>query len=263
MKIDLAGRTALVTGGGRGIGRGIATILVESGANVLIATRTAATGQAVVDELNAKGPGRAALAALDLSTRETCTAAVKAAVDAFGQLDILVHNAAIFPFTLIENLADEEFDDTLRANLHSMLWLTQAALPHLKQSHAGRVVAISSVIGNIASLPGMCSYSASKGGLEGLSRNLALELAPHRITLNIIEPGLIVDDRDPRMDRATQGLIVPNIPLGRAGQPSDIAAATLFFVSDAAEFVTGQSLVVNGGMHLADPSMQAMRSRVA
>jgi 3-oxoacyl-[acyl-carrier protein] reductase len=144
-----------------------------------------------------------------------------------------------------------------------MLWLVQTALPHLRKSRVGRVVAISSVIGNIASLPVMCSYSASKAGLEGLSRNLALELAPHRITLNIIEPGLIVDDRDPRMDTGTQSLIVPNIPLGRTGQPSDIAATTLFFVSDAAEFVTGQTLVVNGGMHLADPPMQAMRSRVA
>ncbi|MBV9842590.1 MAG: SDR family oxidoreductase [Sphingomonadaceae bacterium] len=262
MKVDLAGRTALVTGGGRGIGRGIATTLVENGANVLIATRTAASGQAVVDELNGNGPGRAALKALDLSTRDACSAAVTAAVDAFGQLDILVHNAAIFPFTLVEKLEDAEFDGTLKANLYSMLWLTQAALPHLKQSRAGRVVAISSVIGNLSSLPGMSSYAASKGGLEGLSRNLALELSPHRITLNIIEPGLIIDDRDPRMDEATSSQIVANIPLARAGLPSDIAAATLFFVSDAAEFITGQTLVVDGGMHVPDHSVLAMRSRV-
>lgn len=263
MKVDLTGRTALVTGGGRGIGRGIATTLVENGANVLIATRTAASGQAVVDELNGKGPGRAALHAVDLSTRAACEAAVAAAVAAFGQLDILVHNAAIFPFTLFEGLADEEFDGTLKANLYSMLWLMRAALPHLKQSPCARVIAISSVIGNVASLPGLSSYATSKGGLEGLSRNLAMELAPHRITVNIIEPGLVVDDRDPRMSGEMKDEIVANIPLGRAGLPSDIAAATLFFASDAAQFVTGQTLVVDGGQHLPDHSFLTMRSRVA
>lgn len=261
MKVDLSGRTAIVTGGGRGIGRGIAMALVQNGANVLIATRTAASGQAVVDELNAMGPGRAALKAADLSNRAACEGAVEAAVAEFGQLDILVHNSAVFPFTPFDALKDEEFDSTVQTNLYSMLWLTRAAVPHLKNSKAARIVAISSVIGNLTSLPGLSAYAASKGGLNGLSKSLALELAPHRITLNIIEPGLVVDDRDPRMDDDTKAQIVRGIPLGREGQPKDIAAMTLFYVSDAAEYITGQSMVIDGGMHLPDISIVPMMNR--
>lgn len=261
MQIDLTGKAALVTGGGRGIGRGIATALAQNGARVLIATRTAASGQAVVDELNAAG-GEARLLPADLSSREACEAAVGAAAEAFGALDILVHNSAIFPFTLMEQLTDEEFDRTLRTNLYSAMWLGRAALPHLKASGQGRVVLISSVVGNHSAMPGMCGYAASKGGLNGLGRNMAGEFAKHRVTVNIIEPGLTIDDRAPRMDRATRDAIVAGIPLGREGFPNDIAAAALFFVSPAAGYVTGQVLIVDGGHTLIDRSASAMAGRL-
>lgn len=261
MKVELEGKVALVTGGGRGIGRVIATQLAANGANVLVATRTAESGQAVVDEINA-AIGKARLIAADLSTREACDDAVTAAVETFGRLDIVVHNSGIFPFTPFEKLGDEEFDRVMRTNLYSLMWLARAALPHLKHGRAGRLVSISSLIGNHSWLAGMESYAASKSGMNGLCRNLALEFAQHGATVNVIEPGLVIDDRSPRMDDATRDLIVPNIPMQRAGLPSDIANAVLFFCSPSSQFVTGQALVVDGGHHLPDMSSYAMRSRL-
>ena len=261
MQVDLSGKVVLVTGGGRGIGRGIAMLLAANGAQVLVATRTAASGAAVVAEIAAAG-GIARLAALDLSTRAVCDAAVKAAVDAFGGLDIVVHNAAIFPFTPFPQLSDEEFDAVLRSNLYSLMWLARAALPHVGRSGAGRVIAISSLVGNRSWLAGLDSYAASKAGVNGLARNLALEFAKHGATVNVIEPGLVIDDRDPRMDDTTRDNIVPNIPMRRAGLPADIANAVLFFASPTSQFITGQALAVDGGHHLPDMSSYAMAARL-
>lgn len=260
MQVDLQGKTAIVTGGGRGIGRGIAMALARNGAKVVIATRTAASGQAVVDEITAEGH-EAAMIAVDLSSREACDAAVAAALDRFGGLDILIHNSGIFPFTPIEALDDAEFDVVMRTNLYSFMWLSRAALPHVGKSGQGRVVGISSLIGNHSWLAGMASYAASKAGLNGLARNLALEFASHGATVNVIEPGLVIDDLDPRMDDATRDLIVRHVPLQRAGLPSDIANAVLFFCSPTSQFVTGQSLIVDGGHMLPDMSSYAMSSR--
>src|SRR3546814_451831 len=253
MKIDLKGKVALVTGGGRSIGRVIATQLAENGARVTIATRTEASGREVAEELRAKG-GTVELVALDLSTRAACDTAVQAAVDAFGRLDIVVHNSAIFPFTPFEALGDEEFDRVLRTNLYSFMWLSRAALPHLKASGDGRIVGISSLIGNHAWLAGLDAYAASKAGMNGIARSLAIEFAKYGATVNVIEPGLVIDDRSPRMDDRTRDLIVPNIPMKRAGLPSDIANAVLFFCSPTSGFVTGQALIVDGGHRLPDMS---------
>ena len=261
MKVDLNGKVALVTGGGRGIGRVISSQLSANGAAVIVATRTAATGQAVADEINGDG-GRAALAALDLSTREACDQAVQTAVDRFGGLDIVVHNSAIFPFTTFANLTDEEFDSVMRTNLYAFMWLARAALPHVKKRAGGRLIGISSLVGNRSWMAGLDSYAASKAGMNGLAKNLALEFAKHGATVNIIEPGLIIDDRDPRMDEDTASRIVPNIPMGRAGLPSDIANAVLFLCSPTSQFITGQAIAVDGGHHLPDMSSYAMASRL-
>lgn len=261
MQVDLSGKVALVTGAGRGIGRGIATLLAANGAQVLVATRTAETGAAVVAEITAAG-GAARLATLDISTRAACDAAVAAAVEAFGKLDIVVHNAAAVAFTPFPELTDDEFDVVLRTNLHALMWLARAALPHVGRTGAGRLIAISSLIGNHSWLAGLDAYAASKAGINGLAGNLALEFAKCGATVNVIEPGLIIDDRDPRMDEATRDMIVPNIPLQRAGLPADIANAVLFFASPTSQFVTGQALVVDGGHRLPDMSSRAMAGRL-
>jgi len=260
MNVDLCGKVALVTGGGRGIGREIATALALSGAHVQVATRTASSGQAVVDEIRGLGH-EAMLVAADLSSRDACDTAVASAVANFGGLDILVHNSGIFPFTPFESVSDEEFDTVMRTNLYSFMWLARSALPHLAKAGQGRIVGISSLIGNHSWLAGMDSYAASKAGMVGLARNLALEFAKHGATVNMIEPGLVIDDRDPRMDDDTRDLIVRNIPAQRAGLPSDIANAVLFFCSPTSQFVTGQSLIVDGGHMLPDMSSYAMSSR--
>ena len=261
MKVDLEGKVALVTGGGRGIGRVIATQLASNGAKVLIATRTEASGRDVVEELQAAG-GDVRLLAVDLSNREACDTAIATAVDAFGGLDIVVHNSGIFPFTPFEALADEEFDRVLRTNLYTVMWLARAVLQQFKERPGGRFVAISSLIGNHAWLAGLDAYAASKSGMNGLCKSLALEFAKHQATVNVIEPGLIIDDRDARMDNATRDLIVPNIPMKRAGLPSDIANAVQFFCSPTSQFVTGQELIVDGGHHLPDMSSYAMAGRL-
>lgn len=261
MQADLSGKVALVTGGGRGIGRVISSQIAANGAKVMVATRTAATGQAVVDEINAAG-GTAALAALDLSTSAACHEAVAAAVATFGGLDILVHNSAIFPITPFPHLSDEEFDRVLRTNLYSVKWLASAVLPQFAARPGGRFVTIASLIGNRSWLAGLDAYAASKAGMSGLAKSLALEFAKHNATVNVIEPGLIIDDRDPRMDDDTAGRIAANIPAQRAGLPVDIANAVLFFASPTTEFVTGQSLSVDGGHQLPDMSAYAMASRL-
>jgi 3-oxoacyl-[acyl-carrier protein] reductase len=261
VKVSLEGKVALVTGGGRGIGRVIAAQLAGNGAKVLIATRTEASGRDVADELAAAGH-EVGLLSVDLSTSDACHAAVAAAAERFGGLDIIVHNSAIFPFTPFEALSDEEFDRVLRTNLYTVKWLASAALPHFRERPGGRFVAISSLIGNHAWLAGLDAYAASKAGMNGLCKNLALEFAQHQATVNVIEPGLIIDDRDPKMDDATRDLIVPNIPMQRAGLPSDIANAVQFFCSPTSQFVTGQALVVDGGHHLPDMSSYAMRGRL-
>lgn len=261
MKVNLNGKVAVVTGGGRGIGRVISSQLAANGAKVVIATRTAKTGQDVVDEIKGEGL-EASLFAADLSTREACEGAVAAAVSTYGGVDIVVHNSAIFPFTPFENLTDEEFDGVMRTNLYSFLWLARAALPQFKARPGGRLVGISSLIGNRAWLSGLDSYAASKSGMNGLAKSLAIEFAKHQATVNIVEPGLIIDDRDPRMDDHTANLIVPNIPMGRAGLPSDIANAVQFYCSPTSQFVTGQTMAVDGGHHLPDMSSYAMASRL-
>lgn len=261
MKVALEGKVALVTGGGRGIGRVIATQLAANGAKVLIATRTEASGRAVTDALTTAGHD-VALLAVDLSTSEACHEAADVAVGRFGGLDIVVHNSAIFPFTPFEGLSDDEFDRVLRTNLYTVKWLASAALPQFRTRPGGRFVAISSLIGNHAWLAGLDAYAASKAGMNGLCKSLALEFAKHQATVNVIEPGLVIDDRDARMDDTTRDLIVPNIPMQRAGLPSDIANAVQFFCSPTSQFVTGQSLVVDGGHHLPDMSSYAMRGRL-
>ncbi|MEO5598388.1 MAG: SDR family NAD(P)-dependent oxidoreductase [Novosphingobium sp.] len=262
MKVDLSGKVAVVTGSGRAIGRAIAKSLVENGCKVVVATRTAATGQAVVDELNAIAPNHGALYAADLSTRKACEGAISAAIDKFGALDILVHNAGVFPFTLFDELTDEEFDGTLKTNLYAMMWMARAAFPHLEKSGQGRIVAISSVIGNHSYLAGMQSYATSKAALNGFCRNLAIEAAAKKITVNIVEPGLIVDREDPHMPAELESAITQYIPLGRSGMPTDIATAVLFYASPDAHWVTGQITIVDGGMGLADKSAVAMATRL-
>ena len=252
---SLAGKVALVTGGGRGIGAAIASVFAQAGAKVLIANRTASAGEAVTDEIRRAG-GTAQAMACDIGRHEQATLAVTETVRHFGALDIVVHNAAINPWVKLEVMQDDALDDTLAVNLKACFWLTQAALPYLRdagQRGGGRILVTSSVTGPRVAMPGSAHYAASKAGVNGFIRSAALELAHERITVNGVEPGYIAKQGGSLLSNPERAArIAQHIPAGELGRPEDIAYAMCFLASAAARYITGQTIVVDGGSTLPE-----------
>lgn len=243
----LAGKVALVIGAARGIGEGIARRFVEEGARVVIADTEIAAGQETAGRLNAR------FIETDISREDHARRAVTAALDAFGSLDILVQNAGIYPWTLIENISPEEWDKVLAVNLRGTFLAARAALPHMKAKRAGRMIFTSSITGPRVTSPGHGHYSASKAGINGFIKSAALEFSGYGITVNGIEPGNIVTEaltlhRSEAFVRAMER----SIPLGRLGTPRDIANCALFLASDEASYITGTTIVVDGGQTLPE-----------
>ncbi len=243
------GKVALVTGAGRGIGAAAATHLAEAGAGVMLANRSFDAAEQV-----AAGLRRRALAAQAtpfVADEAGCAQAVKATLAAFGRLDILIHNAGACPWSPIESLTSEVLEEALSLNLKSCFWLTQAALSPLKKQ-GGRIVVTSSVTGPRVAMVGAAHYAAAKAGVNGFIKSAALELARHRITVNGVEPGFVAKPRGRLSQPAVKERLVRYIPLRTAGEPDDIAFAMLYLASDEARWVTGQTLVVDGGMTLPE-----------
>jgi 3-oxoacyl-[acyl-carrier protein] reductase len=249
---DLKGKVALVTGAGQGIGEGIARVFAAAGAKVVIATRTAQNGQAVTDAINAAG-GEATLVQADVGRREEIRKAVAIATQTYGRLDIVVHNAAVYPVIAIEQLSDDDLERTLAVNLKAAFWLIQESLPELRKQGGGRVLFTSSVTGPRVAMPGTAHYAASKSGMNGLIRTAALEFARENITVNGVEPGYIMT---PAMSALGDGeelkQMAACIPIGKIGVPEDIAHAMLFLASKEASYITGQTIVVDGGSTLPE-----------
>ncbi len=250
---DFDQQIVLVTGGAQGIGLELCRAFAAHGAHVIIADRQAAQADAAAQQLQADG-GRAQAWPIDLADPDAIRQMMQTIGQQHGRLDILLHNAAYFPLTPLAEISEAVLSRTLAVNLSALFWLTQAALPWLPKP-GGRILATSSVTGPRVAYPGLAHYAASKAGVNGFIRAAALELAPSGITVNGVEPGMI---RTPAManlgDEAINHTIARAIPLGRLGEATDIAAAMLFLASGAANYITGQTIVVDGGATLPESS---------
>lgn len=252
MKIDLRDRVAIVTGAGQGIGESIAKVFAQSGAKVVVATRSADNGQQTVDDICAAG-GEAILIQCDVGRRTEVERMVEETAERWGRLDIAVHNAAIFPIHSVAEMSDEVLDQTLAVNMKAGFWLTQAALPFFRTQGGGRIIFTSSVTGPTVAMPGTSNYAASKGGMNAFIRTAALELARENITVNGVEPGYIRTQAMALLaDEEELKEMASLIPIGKIGVPDDIAYTMLFLASDQASYITGQTIIVDGGSTLPE-----------
>jgi 3-oxoacyl-[acyl-carrier protein] reductase len=244
--MDLSGRVAIVTGASRGIGRGIAAMLAARGAHVVAAAR-GDHARPVVEAIAAAG-GRAEAAALDVTEPGAPEALVAATLERHGRIDVLVNNAGIARDQLLLRMKRDDWDAVLATNLTATFVLTQAVLKPMVKQRAGRIVCVSSVVGQSGNA-GQANYAASKAGLIGFAKAVALEVASRGITVNVVAPGLIDTDMTRAITDSAREEWASKIPLRRLGTPDDVAAAVCFLASDEASYITGHVLAVNGGMY--------------
>ena len=245
---NLQGRIALVTGASQGIGRACALELARAGATVALAARNEAKLAEAVAEIEAGG-GQAAAFTLDVASQESIKTGAKAILDRFGKVEILVNNAGITRDGLMMAMKRADWDDVLGTNLTGAFLLTQAVLRPMLKNRWGRIVNISSVVGR-AGQAGQVNYASSKAGLIGLTRSLAREVASRGITVNAVAPGYIETAMTAVLDEKQRAAMMAAIPLGRAGTDVEIAQSVAFLASDAAGYITGHVLDVNGGMFM-------------
>jgi 3-oxoacyl-[acyl-carrier protein] reductase len=245
--IDLSGRTALVTGGSRGIGRAIALRLAGQGADVAFSYRgNEAAAKATVGDIETLGRKGLAVQA-DVSDADAADGLVTTVIDAFGKIDILVNNAGITRDDLIMRMSVEAFREVLETNLFGAFYMTKAVTRPMLKAKGGRIVNITSVSGQ-AGQTGQANYSAAKAGLIGLTKATARELASRSITCNAVAPGFVLTELTQDLPEALQAEITSRTPLGRFGTTEEIANAVAFLASDDAAFITGQVLAVDGGL---------------
>jgi 3-oxoacyl-[acyl-carrier protein] reductase len=245
--MKLLGKVALVTGASRGIGREIALELAKEGANVAVNyAGSEARANEVVQEIQSLG--REAFAVqCDVANGESVTEMVKKTIERWGSLDILVNNAGITRDNLLMRMKEEEWDDVINTNLKGVFLCTKAVTRQMMKQKSGRIINISSVVGESGN-PGQANYVAAKAGVIGLTKTSAKELAPRGITVNAVAPGFITTDMTDKLtDELKEGML-KMIPLAKFGEPKDIACAVTFLASDDSRYITGQTIHVNGGM---------------
>jgi 3-oxoacyl-[acyl-carrier protein] reductase len=251
MFASLAGRTVIVTGASKGIGRGIAKRFAEVGCNVVVVARSHDAAKIVAEDIAVAG-GRAVSVAADIATEAGVHAMAEAAMLHFGTIDILCANAGIFTSAKIADMSAADFDETMGINLRGTFLSVKACLPALSQSGRGRIVLTSSITGPVTGMSGWSHYGASKAGQLGFLRSAALELAPAGITINAVLPGNIVTEGLLALGPEYLASMAASIPVKRLGRVEDIANAALFFATEEASFVTGQTLIVDGGQVLPE-----------
>ena len=247
MTIDLTGRVAIVTGASRGIGRAVALTLASAGARVVAAAR-GDNARGTVDAIVGAG-GEALAVSVEVTDAASVQAMADAALGRYGRIDVLVNNAGITRDQLVLRMKRDDWDAVLATNLTGAFACTQAVLKTMVRQRSGRIISISSVVGQTGNA-GQTNYAASKAGLIGFSKSLAREVASRAITVNVVAPGFVETDMTRALTEQAKGDWSSQIPLGRLGTPEDVAAAVCFLASDAASYITGQVLAVNGGMYL-------------
>jgi 3-oxoacyl-[acyl-carrier protein] reductase len=248
---SIAGRAVVVTGGTRGIGKGIARVFASSGARVLITGRDAGAAQATVAELSATGADVCYVLG-DVSQRADCQRMAATAADRLGGIDVLCANAGVFPDRRLADMTDEDIDGVLGTNLRGCILSVQACLPALAASGHGRVILTSSITGPVTGFPGWAHYGASKAGQLGFMRTAAIELAASGITVNAVLPGNVVTEGLADLGEDYIRQMTASIPLGRLGTVDEIGHAALFLATDEAAYITGQTIVVDGGQILPE-----------
>ena len=243
----LDGRVALITGASRGIGKAIALRCAAEGATVIACARKR-NAEPVVKDIMAAG-GVAEACTMDVTDPESIGDAVRSTLEQFRAIDILVNNAGIVRDQLLMRMKPDEWDAVLATNLTAAFTCAQAVLRPMMKQRRGRIINISSVVGQSGN-PGQANYAASKAGLVGFAKALAREVASRGITVNTVSPGMIETDMTDGLDDKVRETLAGQIPLGRFGAPDDVAAAVCFLASDEASYITGQVLSVNGGMYM-------------
>ena len=249
MFTPLTGRTVLVTGGTKGIGKGIAGVFARAGANVVIAARDRATGEAAAADLGG------AYVAADVGRAADCERMAAETVERFGGIDVLCANAGIFPDTKLADMTEEDIDGIFATNVKGTMLSVKACLPALERSGHGRVVVTSSITGPITGFPGWSHYGATKAAQLGFVRTAAIELAGRGITINAVMPGNIVTEGLTELGPEYRRQMEASIPQGKLGKVEDIGNAALFLATDEASYITGQTIVVDGGQVLSESIM--------
>lgn len=246
---DLQGEVALVSGASRGIGRSIAEMLGQQGATV-IGTATSEKGaEAITTYLQAQGINGQGMV-LDVADSASVTEVLKTVTKDFGTVTVLVNNAGITRDNLLMRMKDDEWDSIINTNLSSVYRMSKACLRGMMKAKKGRIISISSVVGATGN-PGQANYAAAKAGLVGFSKSLAREIGSRGVTVNVVAPGFIDTDMTRELSEEQRAPMLQSIPLNRLGQPEEIAGAVLFLASPLGAYITGETLHVNGGMHMS------------
>lgn len=251
MLTSIAGRSVIVTGASKGIGKGIAKVFCENGGKVLVVSRDARESEACAEELRRAG-GIATACAGDVSKISDIQMLADTAAAVHGGIDILCANAGIYPQARIEDLTAEDWDEVMATNLKGTFLVIKACLPHLKKSNQGRIVITSSITGPVTGFPGWSHYAATKAGQLGFMRTACLELAKYGITVNAVLPGSILTEGLNALGPDNVRSMAASVPLKRLGSVEDVGYAALFLASREASYITGQTIVVDGGQILPE-----------
>ena len=241
----LSNKIAVITGASQGIGKVIAEVLSSAGAHVICVARTENKIKALANEINIKS-GTASYKPCDISDGEAFASLINDTVKEYGKLDILINNAGITKDALVMRMNEDQWDTVINTNLKGAFYGMKAAIRPMMKNRSGRIINITSIVG-LTGNPGQANYAASKAGLIGMTKSIAKEVATRGITVNCIAPGWIGTDMTDELSDATKDQFLSRIPIGRIGAPEDIAHAALFLASDEANYITGQTITVDGG----------------